>query len=256
MFGKRKAEGQAPAENIERKDPAGSNIYRVPAAAYYCRRRRIDTKKADNRTQLLAFWEECREDGTLDRLRALASPDAQRFSAACTNFETHAYDYWIAVEPAPGAQPPEGFERLEVGERQCAVFPCEGPAHEAIAKQWRYIYNTWFPRAKYGYDAAQGVEIENYPFGDMEAPDYRCEILVPVKPVELPELPRRRDPTLAVLFVAVGAAAGMLLARSSDKALMFTLIGGAVGYFVYAYVSKRREEIKKKREQEKEDENN
>jgi len=251
MFGSKKAQGNLPAENIEKKDSAGIDICRVPAIAYYGRRRHIDTKKANNGAQIRAFWEECREDGTLDRLRALALTDAQRFTAACTNFETRAYDYWIVVEPDPGAEPPEDFERLEVGERQCAVFPCEGPAHEAVSKQWHYIYNTWFPRAKYGYDAAQGVEIENYPFGDMDSPDYRCEILVPVKPAQTPEMPRRRDTTLVVLFVAVGAVAGILLARSSDNALLFAAVGGAAAYFIYAYISKRREEIKKKSDEEK-----
>jgi predicted transcriptional regulator YdeE len=58
------------------------------------------------------------------------------------------------VEPVPAAPLPEGYERLEVGAGQCAVFPCEGPAREAVEEKWHFIYNKWFPKAKYGYDSA------------------------------------------------------------------------------------------------------
>lgn len=217
------------------------NVFQIPHAVYYGKRRRIDTKAAANEEQVRAFWQECREDGTLEALRALAHPDARGYIGACTNFETHAYDYWIAVEIAPDAALPGGYDTLEADARLVAAFPLEGPAHEAIAAGWKAIYNKWFPKAKYQY--AAGPEVENYPFGDMQAADYPCEILVPVRPLaSAPVAPRRSGSMLSLFFIALGAAAGMLVAGSSDKPTIYMLVGAAVGYFAYSYVNKLREE--------------
>lgn len=226
------------------------NVFHISAALYFGKHTRINTKNEKNEVQVRAFWNACREDGTLEALRAIARPGAKGFSAACTNFKGREYDYWIAIEVAPDAELPEGYEQIDVPVRQCAVFPCTGPAHEAIAKQWSYIYSTWLPKASFAYDAAPGAEIENYPFGDMDAADYQCEILVPVKPMDPSRgLPQRRDNMLAVLFVSVGAVGGMLLAGSGENALLYILVGGALGYFIYAYIAKRREDLRKKREE-------
>lgn len=265
MFGSKKEQnGTAPVESPDaeaREEGAasdrgkpGESICIVPATAYIGRRRHIDTKAANNEEQLRAFWDTCREDGTLDALRALAAPGVDCLSGACTNFGSHGYDYWIAVEAADGAEVPEGYERLEVPERKCAVFACEGPAREAVAQKWHYIYNKWFPRARFNYDS--NPEIENYPFGDMLSADYRCEILVPVRPVEALDQPaKRRDGTMAILFVAVGSLLGMFAAGQSDKPFIYVLVGGAAGYFVFSYITKRRDEIRaKKRGQGGEDE--
>jgi AraC family transcriptional regulator len=235
----------AAAEQLEK------NIYRIPAISYFGKHIRINTKNAKNEDQVRAYWQRCREDGTLDTLRAIAHPDAKCFTAVCTDFQGREYEYWIAVEPADGAEPPSGYERIETIERRCAVFPCEGPAHEAVAGQWHFIYNKWFPRSAYSYD--QGPEIENYPFGDMQAADYKCEILVPVKPMEPVKLPRRKDSMMGLLFVAVGAVAGVLVAGSAESPFIFILGGGLLGYFVYAYINKRREEMQKKKEENGED---
>lgn len=217
------------------------NVFELPRAVYYGKRRRIDTKAAANEEQVRAFWRECREDGTLEALRALAHEKAQGYIGACTNFGTRAYDYWVAVEAAPDAALPGGYETLEADARLVAAFPLEGPAHEAMAAGWTAIYNKWFPKAKYQY--AAGPEVENYPFGDMQSADYRCEVLVPVKPLAPVRFtPRRRGSMLSLLFIALGAAAGMLVAGSSGNATIYMLVGAAVGYFAYSYVNKLLEE--------------
>lgn len=263
MFGKKKnpdesalarqAEAEketvAPLAVIADVEQIEKNIYKIPGAVYFGKYMHIDTKNAKNEDQVRAFWEQCRGDGTLETLRSIAHPDAKAFTAICTNFETRAYDYWIAAEVMQEAEIPEGFEKFDVEERQCAVFRCEGPAHEAITQKWHFIYNKWFPKGKYGHD--KGPEIENYPFGDMQAQDYQCEILVPVKPQEPIALPRRGDTMTGLIFVAIGAVGGMVLAGNSDKYLIFALVGGVAGYFVYSYVNNRREEIRKRKEEQK-----
>ena len=238
---------QAPVATVADAERLEKNIYRIPAASYFGKHTTINTKTAKNEDQVRAYWQQCREDGTLDTLKQVAHPDAKGFTAVCTDFQGREYEYWITVEAPDGAEPPQGYERIETIERRCAVFPCEGPAHAAVAEEWHFIYNTWFPRSAYSYD--QGPELEHYPFGDMQAADYKCEILVPVKPVDPVNLPKRKDSMMGLLFVAVGAVAGMVVAGSAEKPFIFILGGGLLGYFVYAYIGKRREEAQKKKEE-------
>ncbi len=251
MFGKKNGRGKTAAlsawEVGEGYEPIGAigsewieaNAYRVPAATYCGKRGTINTKTAKNDEQVRAFWQECGANGTLEALRALALPGARGFFAACTDFKSHAYDYWIAVEVEADADIPDGFERLETRERTCAVFTAKGPAHETVSSMWHAVYNEWFPKGSYIY--VPGPEIEHYPFGDREAADYRTEIFVPVKKADGgKEPPKRRDATLGVLFVSVGAVAGMLIAGSSEQPLFAMLVGGALGYFLFDAIDKRK----------------
>ncbi len=238
-----------PSSGAELAERIEKNVYRVTASTYFGKRTRIETKKNDNLEQLEAFWKKCREDGTLEELRAMAHPESQSFTGACANFGTHEYDYWIAVEPVdPDAEPPEGYERLEAGEGNYAQFKCKGPAVRSVSGQYTVIYNKWFPKSPYNHD--DGPEIEIYPFGDMDSEEYESEILIPVRPMKTlaERIPKRRNAMLGVLFVSVGLVAGMLIAGSSDKYLVYMLIGGAVGYFVYAYIEKQKEAREKKNE--------
>jgi AraC family transcriptional regulator len=41
------------------------------------------------------------------------------------------------------------------------------------------IYSEWLPAT--GYQIAEAPELEVYPVGDVSAPDYKCEVWIPVK---------------------------------------------------------------------------
>ena len=121
-----------------------------PALCLVGKRKRISTQKGqDALAQIREFWAQCGEDGTLAALRSLA-PDAQCFVAACHNFDTQEYDYWIAIETIEeGLEAPEGFEFLMTEESVYALFPCKGPALQSVFDRWAWVYRKWFPKGEY-----------------------------------------------------------------------------------------------------------
>ena len=74
---------------------------------------------------------------------------------------------------------PEGFEVIHIPEYSWAVFRCVGPASESIQALWDKLYNEWLPVAE--YELIPDYYIENYLPGNPMAPDYVCEICIPVK---------------------------------------------------------------------------
>ena len=125
----------------------GGTMVEQPALCLVGKRKRISTQKGqDALAQIREFWVQCGEDGTLAALRGLA-PDAQCFVAACHNFDTQEYDYWIAIETIEeGLEAPEGFEFLMTEESAYALFPCKGPALQSVFDRWAWVYRKWFPK--------------------------------------------------------------------------------------------------------------
>ncbi|MCL6613607.1 MAG: GyrI-like domain-containing protein [Firmicutes bacterium] len=77
-----------------------------------------------------------------------------------------------------GGSPPADLESKEIPAATWAVFTSVGPLPGAIQKVWGRIFSEWFPAS--GYEHADGPEIEVYPPGDGQAPDYRCEVWIPI----------------------------------------------------------------------------
>ncbi len=209
----------------------------------------ITPKSGPTDAQLLAFWNECEANGTLEALKSLRKEGADYFAGLCTGFTNSGYEYWIAVETDTDADVPEGFEYAEAKGAQYAVFPCDGPAHAAVYARWHDIYNRWFPQS--AYLNGGGTEVEEYPFGDRAAADYRAVVLVPVR--ERPPIERKQPMggfLTAMPFVVIGCLVGVTLAGAEQNRLIGAIIGGGLAWFAYSYITKA---IRKKKDGKDED---
>lgn len=93
---------------------------------------------------------------------------------------TEKFTYLIAIEtPAGRSNLPEGCVDRVTRAGTWAIFESRGPLPEGIQETIGRIYGEWFPTS--GYEHAGGPELEVYPPGDTGAPDYYCEVWIPVR---------------------------------------------------------------------------
>jgi AraC family transcriptional regulator len=130
----------------------------------------------ENLRRIPAYWGECSQDGTIERLAALGSGNPL-MGVCVAQPDKEKIQYWVAVESG-SAEVPEGFAAGEVPAATWAVFTSVGPVVKSIQEVWCSIYQEWFPGT--GYEHAAGPELEMYPPGDTNAEDYRCEVWIPI----------------------------------------------------------------------------
>ena len=127
------------------------------------------------------FWEQCRQDGTLDVLRQFAGSQAgkhtQGFMLGVSRVEqdpsNREFHYMVAVERPVGGVIPNGLEVYRVPETQWAAFECHGQKMpESIVQTEMYAFMEWLPSS--GYAHALAPEMEVYLAGDA------CEFWLPV----------------------------------------------------------------------------
>lgn len=137
---------------------------------------RVTTRDGENLRRIPAFWQEVMQDGTHDRLSALAGK--MGLLGICMDFDQQQemITYLIAIEKPEGPTP-EGFEEREMPASTWAVFESVGVLPQAIQKVWERIFSEWFPAT--GYEHAGGPELEVYPDGPNDE-NYRCEVWVPI----------------------------------------------------------------------------
>lgn len=129
-----------------------------------------------NMTAVPAFWDECQAAG-LDKI--LNNPLGICFDDdrdGCT------FAYMVGAFCAPDAPVPEGMVKRIIPAMTWADFECTGPIPDSIQMLNRRIFTDWLP-SNGCYEMAMPVNIEWYADGDMSAPDYRCGIMLPVKPI-------------------------------------------------------------------------
>lgn len=135
----------------------------------------LRTRNTDgqNLKEIPAFWETSMQDGTTEKLMALA-PDTPMYGV-CTNFseDMTEFTYVIAVEaPADKADAANGFVAHEIPALTWAVFVS---SMEDIHATWGRIFQEWFPAT--GYEHDMGPELEVYVWdGDKMV----CEIWIPI----------------------------------------------------------------------------
>ena len=239
-------------QNPEKKDkrvPLAENVREFEERRFIGRRTHIAAKQGTAGQKAREFLLSLKQDGTVDELKTIMKEEAEYIVGICSNFTSKGYDYWIAAEVAEDTPPMDGYETISVPAGTYAYFECEGGTNEALTLCWTTIYNEWFPKSGYTHNGTQEMEI--YPFGDMEAEDYRCMVLVPVKRIErMPLNKYRRSALGSAPFVLIGSLAGLMIAGGGDtkKTLIAALVGGALAWFLYDYIAKRREERAKEKE--------
>lgn len=126
------------------------------------------------------FWTRSKQDGTVDWLCSCMEGDNRIFGICYGNAPTDAkdFEYAIAVKCSDSASAPKGYRIHKIPERTWAVFPCKGAMPDAIQNLWHRICAEFFPTSE--YEPTFEFDIEVYPDGDMNSPDYKSEIWVPV----------------------------------------------------------------------------
>ena len=125
-------------------------------------------------TGIPAFWSEA--GGVIPKLCELMDRSPEGILGVCTCMDGSDFDYYIAA--ATTKEAPEGMAQYEIPACTWAVFPCVGPMPGAIQRLQKRIASEWLPTS--GYTYADAPDIECYTDGDMSAPDYRCEVWLPV----------------------------------------------------------------------------
>ncbi|TGE39195.1 AraC family transcriptional regulator [Desulfosporosinus fructosivorans] len=139
--------------------------------------KRITTHDGENLKLIPLFWDECMADGSYQRICSMAG--AMGVFGICMDFEPNyeAFTYMIGVED--NGETPGDFSPAEIPAARWAVFESIGPMPGAIQKVWERIYAEWIPAT--GYQQEEGPQLEVYPVGDVPAPDYKCEVWIPIK---------------------------------------------------------------------------
>ena len=135
----------------------------------------------ENLNTIPDFWTRAKADGTIEKLLELAADRTYLFGVCYGNEPTDSktFDYAIAAACDPALAAPEGLRVREMPARTWAVFPCRGAMPGAVQQLWHRIITEFFPGS--AWEPTYELDIEAYPDGDMESPDYTCEIWVPVK---------------------------------------------------------------------------
>ena len=139
---------------------------------------RLTTKDGENFRQIPGIWERSYHDGTVAQLR---NRDPERtLLGICAEADPsrEEFTYLIAAK-GQHSVPNSGWRQLEIPAATWAIFNVQGALPDAIQQVWRRIFEEWFPST--GYEHSGGPELERLFDGDDLAPDYRCEVWIPVQ---------------------------------------------------------------------------
>jgi AraC family transcriptional regulator len=137
----------------------------------------VSAKNGEHHQRIAKLWNECNVNGTNERISSLDSE--QNLLGISLEFveESEQLLYMIAIEDVKHTAD-TGFDTREIPAADWAVFPSIGPMPQAIVNVLSEIYQEWLPSSS--FKQATGPIIEVYPPGNPSAPDYHCEIWIPV----------------------------------------------------------------------------
>jgi AraC family transcriptional regulator len=142
---------------------------------------RIHTKNGENFKMVPAFWDRITQEGLVNTLCKLTTPNSLGVLGVCHDFDkkTGDFTYSIAVEATLADSPlPPGVETFTVPASTWGKFTSRGPIRPNFQDTIKRIFGEWFPAS--GWEHAGTAEIEFYPEGDCESQDYHCEYWVPL----------------------------------------------------------------------------
>lgn len=136
---------------------------------------------AQNKNTIPDFWTKSHNDGTVAKLLSLAD-DRKNIFGICYGgdlTDKKTFDYSIAALYSEETEVPDGFRINEIPARTWVVFECIGAMPTAMQETWHNICAEFFPSTD--YEPTYEMDIEAYTAGEMNSPDYRSEIWVPIK---------------------------------------------------------------------------
>ena len=136
---------------------------------------------SQNKNTIPDFWTKSHNDGTVAKLLSIAE-DRKYIFGVCYGgdlTDKKTFDYSIAALYSEGTEVPDGFRVNEIPARTWVVFECIGAMPTAMQETWHNICTEFFPSTD--YEPTYEMDIEAYTAGEMNSPDYRSEIWVPIK---------------------------------------------------------------------------
>jgi AraC family transcriptional regulator len=144
--------------------------------------REFSNEQGKSFIELPQFWNEFRKDKSWDTLMKYTAEKPGAVTGAgslgiCGMEKDMKFYYAIGAEKS-GKAVPRGFETMHMPAATWAVFDSFGPVTPSIQAVIKKIFSEWFPST--GYEHAEISELQVYLPGDMQAPDYHCQVWVPV----------------------------------------------------------------------------
>ena len=135
----------------------------------------------ENAKSIPDFWTRSHKDCTVKTLWETTTDKTYLFGICYGNQPQNAktFAYSIAAKCDCNNALPEGFRTNTIPARTWAVFECNGAMPNAIQDMWHKIVSEFFPASD--YQPTYEMDIEAYTDGDMNSPNYRSEIWIPVK---------------------------------------------------------------------------
>ena len=147
------------------------------------RKRNFSDNLEENNRQLPAFWEECRRDQTLDKLSAYQAAEdifGNALIGMCLSENAQEKEITYAIGAGYHGEPVgEGLSVERIAANTWVVFEGTGPMPGAFQELQKKVYSEFFPGSE--YRPLSGMDIQVYPQGDMQSPQYRCELWIPVE---------------------------------------------------------------------------
>lgn len=137
--------------------------------------RMVTTKDSLNYQIIPDFWTEVCQNGVVSKLHDVS--DTKLGVCYDMKKDQEEFSYMIGCECDHIDELTEAIT-LDVASHTWAVFKSVGPMPHAIQNVWKRIFSEWFPATK--YEHADGPELEVYLPGDPDAPDYVCEVWIPI----------------------------------------------------------------------------
>lgn len=137
----------------------------------------FDMSLGDGFEKVPQFWAQTTQSGMVQQLCALPAKEPCGLLGVSTCMDGRDFDYYIAL--ATDAPTLEGMAAYTVPACTWAIFECVGAMPQAIQQLQTRIISEWLPSS--GYEYADAPDIEVYPEGDTQSPDYRCEVWLPVR---------------------------------------------------------------------------
>ncbi len=139
----------------------------------------ISTIDNQNFVSIPKFWETCRSNGTMAKIREVCNLDENTpLHAAMYNCTDTAHAYMIGYFAASGN--PQGLDVIEVPASMWAVFPTGelslAEAASQAAVMWKRIFTEWFATSGYELNHVPELELHH----KIAADKYVTEIWVPI----------------------------------------------------------------------------
>lgn len=139
-------------------------------------KRRYAMDMEENHNLIPLFWRETQQTDLIEKLCGLMNSKPKGILGVCAGMNGSEFDYYISV--ASDRALPDGFTEFEIPACTWAIFECVGPMPNAIQELQNRVMSEWLPAS--GYDYADAPDLEVYPEGDQNSPDYKCEVWLPV----------------------------------------------------------------------------